>query len=40
MRDVRMTIKELKKIEVLVLVNKGEMKMAEGARKLEKPSSE
>jgi predicted DNA-binding protein (UPF0251 family) len=34
MRDIRMTIKELKKIEVLALVNKGEIKMAEGAQKL------
>ena len=34
MRDIRMTTKELKKIEVLALVNKGEMKMSEGARKL------
>lgn len=34
MRDIRMTTKELKKIEVIALVNKGEMKMSEGARKL------
>ena len=34
MRDIRMTTKELKKIEMLALVSKGEMKMAEGARKL------
>lgn len=34
MRDIRMTTKELKKIEVLALVSKGKMKMTEGARKL------
>lgn len=35
MGDIRMTTKELKKVEILALVCKGEMKMEEGARKLE-----
>ena len=34
MRDIRMTTKELRKVEVLALISKGEMKMAEGAQKL------